>query len=194
MIEPVVADALETLNNRKVRRVLKILVSSAILFVVFVFGTYFLMFHDGISRKQEVWGQFGDFVGGTLNPLLSFFSFIALVYTVFLQVRQLEIARDELKNSKAELEATRQELKKSADAQRLTAIALDQQSKYAVISAKLSALRSALEVTGESLRQAQLAGVLAGPNTILQLTNRKDEITSEILTISDPLFPSPALT
>jgi uncharacterized membrane protein len=189
-MEQVVSDALEKINSKKVRRVLRTLVRSAIVFVIFVFGAYFLAFHDGVSHTQEVWGQFGDFVGGTLNPILSFLSLIALVYTVLLQVRQLDIARDELRNSRSELEATRQELRRSADAQRVTATALQEQAKHAVISAKLAALSSALSVTSEALAQAQSAGLLAGPGTYQKLLQRKEAIASEILSITEQLCAS----
>ncbi|QNM92347.1 putative phage abortive infection protein [Aliarcobacter cryaerophilus] len=39
--------------------------------------------------KIEKFGQFGDYVGGTLNPLFAFFSFLILVFTIQLQRKQL---------------------------------------------------------------------------------------------------------
>lgn len=48
---------------------------------------YVKVFTSHLSTSQEVWGQFGDYFGGVLNPLLSFFAFSALLYTVFLQVK-----------------------------------------------------------------------------------------------------------
>jgi hypothetical protein len=89
-----------------------------ILFAIFsfiilssVFGFYFSKFGSlGLSNNQELWGQFGDFVGGTLNPILAFLSFMALLYTIKIQM-------DELKLSREELEATREELKGSRIAQ-----------------------------------------------------------------------------
>lgn len=83
----------------------------SLLFIAFVVGFYLQNFgYLGISTKQEVWAQFGDFVGGTLNPILAFFAFIALLYTIKLQ-------SDSLETSKNELQATREELSKSAKAQ-----------------------------------------------------------------------------
>jgi uncharacterized membrane protein len=162
-----------------------LVVAIAVFCVVFL--AYFQEFQGNLSPKQEVWGQFGDFFGGTLNPFLSFLSLIALVFTVAKQSRQLELAHEELQNSKAELEATREELKRSADAQRLTAGALEEQAKYAVISAQLAALRASLEITSESVRQAQQAGLLAGPGTYQQLLQRKEAIAGEILRITEKL-------
>lgn len=48
---------------------------------------YVKAFTTQLSSNQEVWGQFGDYFGGVLNPLLSFFAFSALLYTVSLQVK-----------------------------------------------------------------------------------------------------------
>jgi hypothetical protein len=55
-------------------------------------------FRNGVSSSQEVWGQFGDYFGGVLNPILSFFAFCALLYTVHLQLqssRDAELRHDE---------------------------------------------------------------------------------------------------
>ena len=84
---------------------------SSFVILLFVFGFYFYKFALlGLSNNQELWGQFGDFVGGTLNPILAFLSFMALLYTIKIQT-------DELKLSREELEATREELKGSRIAQ-----------------------------------------------------------------------------
>lgn len=40
-------------------------------------------------------GQFGDFVGGVLNPIFSFLAFCGLLYTVNLQRAELKEARNE---------------------------------------------------------------------------------------------------
>ncbi|MEE3636490.1 hypothetical protein UIA24_19890 [Pseudomonas sp. AL 58] len=55
-------------------------------------------FRGDISGSQEIWGQFGDYFGGILNPILSFFAFCALLYTVHLQLqssREAEARHDE---------------------------------------------------------------------------------------------------
>lgn len=79
--------------------------SVALIIAVFVF--YFINFDGGLSDRQDQWGAFGDFIGGTLNPILSFFALIALLLTIVLQSN--------------ELEATREELKRSANAQEISA-------------------------------------------------------------------------
>ena len=82
-----------------------------------VFGLYFLQFSNGtLSADLATWGQFGDFVGGTANPILAFLTLNALVLTIVLQSKQLSISSRELELSRRELELTREELSRSAHA------------------------------------------------------------------------------
>ncbi len=48
---------------------------------------YAKTFKGELSNSQEVWGQFGDYFGGLLNPVLSFFAFCALLCTIHLQFK-----------------------------------------------------------------------------------------------------------
>lgn len=51
-------------------------------------GVYFLWFKGvgvGFGGTTETWAHFGSFFGGTLGPALSFFSFLGVIYTVYLQ-------------------------------------------------------------------------------------------------------------
>jgi hypothetical protein len=67
----------------------------------------------GLSPSQDHWGQFGDFVGGVSNPVLSFLALVALVLTVALQSKQLGLANAQLRISKEELVDSRKELELS---------------------------------------------------------------------------------
>ncbi|MGY2438417.1 putative phage abortive infection protein [Pseudomonas sp. SDO52101_S400] len=80
-----------------------------------VFTFYFMEFNGKLSSQNTDWGTFGDFIGGTLNPLLSFLGLIALLLTIVLQSK--------------ELESTRKELERSAIAQEKSEAALKEQSK-----------------------------------------------------------------
>lgn len=62
-----------------------------------------------ITTNPSYWGAFGDFIGGVLNPIFAIFTLIGLVLTIRLQMEILEV-------QKKELVATREELKKSAEA------------------------------------------------------------------------------
>ncbi|MCU9951555.1 hypothetical protein [Pseudomonas sp. PDM13] len=78
---------------------------------------YWRYFGDfSVTADGEKWGQFGDFMGGTANPLLSFLTFSALLLTIFLQNKQLATSNSELENSRQELILTREELAKTAEA------------------------------------------------------------------------------
>ncbi len=49
---------------------------------------YFLWFKGigvGFGGTTETWSHFGAFFGGVLGPILSFFSFLGVIYTVYLQ-------------------------------------------------------------------------------------------------------------
>lgn len=68
-----------------------------------VVATYVFTFKGGFSPCQDIWGRFGDYVGGTLNPLLAFVAFIALLYTINLQQKELKEQRE---NAKKQMTAT----------------------------------------------------------------------------------------
>jgi hypothetical protein len=63
-------------------------------------GLYALQFSEFGSTDQGRWGQFGDFVGGVLNPLVAFFALVMLIISVRVQ-------RSELEDTRAELELAR---------------------------------------------------------------------------------------
>ncbi len=73
---------------------------SAIVVMAAVFILYFSNFNGKFTSQPEYWGTFGDFVGGTLNPILSFFALLALLITIILQNRELEATRDEIAQSR----------------------------------------------------------------------------------------------
>lgn len=53
---------------------------------------------EQISRAEAL-GMSGDFLGGVLNPILSFFSFLALLFTLRMQRKELNATMEELKKS-----------------------------------------------------------------------------------------------
>lgn len=103
--------------------------------VVLVVGAFIWNFHDAeLAKESDKWGQFGDYIGGTLNPVLAFLSFSALLFTIYIQVKQLNFADEQLKRtldelnlSRTELGLTRSELQRSADAQTGSKQVMEQQ-------------------------------------------------------------------
>lgn len=52
-----------------------------------------------VSNEQEVWGQMGDFIGGTINPILSFFTILLLIQSLNHQYNANKSLKEQLKNS-----------------------------------------------------------------------------------------------
>lgn len=46
-------------------------------------GLYVYRFRGGLSARPEDWGLFGDFVGGVLNPILAFASFMVVLVALY---------------------------------------------------------------------------------------------------------------
>lgn len=78
-----------------------IITTSTSLFLI-VCAALFLNFSDKSSslkvpneERLQYWGQVGDYIGGTLNPLLSFLALMAVLHTIKLQRSELKEAREE---------------------------------------------------------------------------------------------------
>ncbi len=95
-----------TKNSLKLKK-LNVLAWIAIGLLLIASFAYFYNFHGTFSTTKSDWGTFGDFMGGTLNPLFAFLSLIAIIYTISIQTQELEFSRDELKATKEELEKSR---------------------------------------------------------------------------------------
>lgn len=69
------------------------LISIVILAIFSIIGILFLwMFSLGVGfgGTTETWSHFGSFFGGVLGPVLAFFSFIGVIFTVYLQSKSNE--------------------------------------------------------------------------------------------------------
>ncbi|TGK77534.1 hypothetical protein EHQ19_19100 [Leptospira montravelensis] len=62
--------------------------------------TYLYSFGFKISKDHEIWAQTGDFFGGTINPILSFLSFLALLITISIQIKEHRATLFELEETK----------------------------------------------------------------------------------------------
>lgn len=124
-------DTWNKLGSGSLGKALRLIMMIASLAALVVYAAYFARFSSGsnFSTIQADWGTFGDFVGGTLNPIFSFLGLIALLLTISIQNKGLELSRKELELTRLELEATRTELKRSAAAQEATQRVMGEQSK-----------------------------------------------------------------
>lgn len=134
---------LTDLDSEKMRALLKRAWGVAAIAFLLVFSLYFVRFPAGFSANNGDWGTFGDFVGGVLNPFFAFLSFTALLMTIILQSRQLEISSDELRASREELAKTSQALEESR------AIAAEQIEHIRNQARKEDALRMVSNIFGD---------------------------------------------
>lgn len=78
---------------------LRLMVVAAVLAALFLIVSFVSKFGVQPADAQEKWGQFGDFVGGILNPLFSITALFALLHTIVLQSQELKRSTKELKAS-----------------------------------------------------------------------------------------------
>lgn len=78
---------------------LLILCLLGIVISVSVFGYAFTNPDEALKK-----GSWGDFIGGTLNPILTFFAFIGVLLSIYLQRLELGLTRRELERSADALE------------------------------------------------------------------------------------------
>lgn len=75
---------------------------SATALIAIVYLIYWLHFYVCLdyeaSNDPAVWGQFGDYAGGVLNPLLSFISIVLLIKSLVLQHEANGNLKTEIKN------------------------------------------------------------------------------------------------
>lgn len=82
-------------------KILLIIFSFIAIFAVIILSAFFY----GITQNPKfeeiikVWANFGDFMGGTLNPILAALSLFGLLFTIYYQNKELEETRKELKKS-----------------------------------------------------------------------------------------------
>ncbi|MEI2431157.1 hypothetical protein RDV84_13015 [Lysobacter yananisis] len=113
---------------------------------------YFWVFEGGHRADDpEVWGQFGDYVGGLLNPLIAFLAFYWLTRSVLLQRQELVRVQEEL--SKSALSHERQ-VRLSEGSARIGALG----GVLASVNQDVSALRAEINLLEAKVEQ------LVGPN------------------------------
>lgn len=104
--------------------------------LIFCFVIYFIAvsaYYPDMSAR----GQFGDAFGG-INALFSGLALLGIIYTIFLQKKELGLQRKEL-------ELTREELKRTAGAQEKSEKALSRQAESLKVTAKLNGLSARLQ-------------------------------------------------
>lgn len=98
--------ASEKKNSNKLNFLNWILAIAIVLFFALLIIYYFNIFDLDTTKKSD-WGTFGDFIGGTLNPIFALFSLFAIIYTIKIQTQELEFSREELEETRKELKESR---------------------------------------------------------------------------------------
>lgn len=92
----------------------------ALMLYFWKFGGFSWQFLGHLSSKKSEWGQFGDFLGGLLNPLIG-------LVTIWLLTISLRQNSEMLWAARRELELARVALERGAEAQKKTEAALARQ-------------------------------------------------------------------
>ncbi len=87
------------MNPKKIKQTLKSnieLVASLMagLFFIAIIVPYLINFGSGWSNSNEVWGQFGDYVGGSLNPIFGLITLLVILFNTRMQRREMENNRE----------------------------------------------------------------------------------------------------
>lgn len=122
-----------------------------------------------VGTDPSYWGAFGDFVGGILNPIFGVFTLFGLVITVWLQKEILDVQKQELAD-------TRAELKKSAEAlhvQNKTMLVQNFEGTFFQMLRRQSELLEKVE-HGYDLNSQCLKGLKAIDNILYKIRKEND--------------------
>ncbi len=145
--------------------ILGVILLIAAVAIVVVVSLYANNFSRYFSTQNDAWGQFGDYIGGTLNPLLSFLALIALLLTLWIQARSLDTARRQM----------------------------TQQSEVASLSAQISAITALLSSLNDQITQDNIYTSNGGTNHLKGNRVRLDR-REELLLRLDSLYEKLANT
>lgn len=101
------------ISLEKVVRLVSVLCVLAFSILLIVPFLYFINFTGNFSADQAIWGAFGDYLGGILNPIFALFAFIVLVVAILLQANELEAVRIDLASSSRAMNEQAASLKKN---------------------------------------------------------------------------------
>lgn len=173
------------LSSLKKYSLIALLFASAAVLIVPLF--YFIVFHGSLTDKQEVWGQFGDFLGGVLNPILSFLSLMALLLTLYLQGKQTDVAVNSLLASEKESNSAKAELVKTSNLLAEIAADIKRNSNAANLATELSALTATLAVLdGAGTREERVGGVLAMTRRE-EIHKQRERIANRVIELTENL-------
>lgn len=72
------------------------LILSTIIFIILIYTFDIIKL---LNDNTHTFGTFGDFAGGVLNPLLMFITFLAILFTILIQIKEFKLGRKEAKKT-----------------------------------------------------------------------------------------------
>lgn len=150
-------------------------VGGALIFLVLVM--YVCNFNGNLTSQSEKWGQFGDYIGGTLNPILAALAFYWLTASIRLQIQEMRETKIELsKAAKAQSDSAihQEEIAKLEDQNVKTQIEILDLNKDILNSQKIAAIA-----------QQQQIAIQNFESLFFQLLKTKTDVTNDILVGSE---------
>lgn len=86
-------------------------------FILIAIFTYFYHFARNGFGDPEEFAWFGDYLGGLITPILTFFTICLLVWSIHIQLLEFRLTREEMRNTRKELAQTAKAQSDSYDLQ-----------------------------------------------------------------------------
>ena len=161
-------------NNSKVKVVIAItlfIVFGATLLAFYTYNSTFSWFKPPANRGE--WGAMGDFFGGILNPLLTFFAMIFLIYSLALQQRELA------NSAKSASETAKNNLEQEKIAKESLKLQVDESKQQRVLTEKLIAANE--KQASATKKQIQLMQQSAHEEHIFKRIEQSEKVLERCL-------------
>lgn len=161
------------------KRIWLAIIILAILFAGTI-GIYVWNFGTSISTDQSLWGQFGDYLGGVINPAVGFITIILLIITLNTQREELAQQREETRRSADALDAQYKAIQIQSFEQTLfkwfdnyRSLIEDVEYTYTKLSSSDISDPKRDSLTGRKAIRRIVSNASKPPNSIIQKLNQK---------------------
>lgn len=113
-------------------------------FIVVLVGIHLYNFLLTGKADQASFAQFGDYIGGLLNPVLGFSTVLLLIYSIRIQAKELKNTSEELALTREEMKLANEEAKRSAEAMVKQSQIMDRRDKLSATLALINHYKEAV--------------------------------------------------
>jgi hypothetical protein len=166
--------------DKRIEISIRVVISFVILVpTAFVFWFYFYL---GLkpSGDPASWGQFGDYIGGVLNPIIAFSAFYWLATSVQMQKKELSETKDALLKS---TEAQQQHAKTVLASLRIQSLNIRVEaltSEIEAVRAHLNMVLGQISVNGRQYNVLNMTGQNLPVDTVLpEIIGRIEDLVSQ---------------